>query len=448
MAGGAAEGVGGGGVGEIPRISPNNVMRIVILTGGTRGDVQPYVALGVGLRRAGHQVCVPAPECFRSLISDAGLEFIPSQALDPQALTRLPEVQALRQKVVGRPITALSAIRPIMHIGQRYFANLLDAYWDASEGADALVSSIWYFGLDCAEKRGIPHVYASYQALVTPTRAFPSSLMSPLGLRLDTPLNRLTYYLMYLVFWPTFRTTLRNWRRQMGLSPHSISSYWRWGQAQTTVCGFSPSVLPAPTDWLPHQHVTGYWFLDEPADWQPPAGLVRFLEGGPAPVCVGFGSMVENDPARMTRVVLDALALSDQRAVLLSGWGGLDDLALPETVYCLDAIPHGWLFPKVAAVVHHGGAGTTAAALRAGVPSVVIPFFFDQPFWARRVEQLGAGVRCAASSNVTAEQLAAVLDKVTTDTALRQRAAALGEKIRAEDGVGRAVAVIQDHLGQ
>jgi UDP:flavonoid glycosyltransferase YjiC (YdhE family) len=158
--------------------------------------------------------------------------------------------------------------------------------------------------------------------------------------------------------------------------------------------------------------------------------------------------MVENDPARMTRLVLEALALSDQRAVLLSGWGGMGDLDLPETVYCLDGAPHSWLFPRVTAVVHHGGAGTTAAALRAGVPSVIIPFFFDQPFWARRVEQLGAGVRCAASTKVTAEQLAAALDKVTTDTSLRQRAAALGEKIRAEDGVGRAVAVIQDYLGQ
>jgi sterol 3beta-glucosyltransferase len=434
--------VGGEGV-----VAATNAMRIAILTGGSRGDVQPYVALGVGLQRAGHQVCVPAPECFRGLITEAGLQFMPSGALDPQAFLHLPEVQALRQKVL-RPVTAASTIRPILRIGRRYFASLLDAYWRASEGADALVSSIWYFGLDCAEKRGIPYIYAPHQAMVTPTRAFPSSLMSPLGLHLDTPLNRLTYYLMYLVFWPMFRTTLKNWRRQMGLSPHSIPSYWRWGQAQITVCGFSPSVLPVPTDWLPHQHVTGYWFLDEPSDWQPPADLGHFLESGPAPVCVGFGSMVENDPARMTRVVLEALALSDQRALLLSGWGGLDDLALPETVCCLNAVPHSWLFPKVAAVVHHGGRGTTAAALRAGVPSVVIPFFFDQPFWARRVEQLGAGVRCMASSKVTAEQLAAALDKVTTDTALRQRAAALGEKIRAEDGVGRAVAVIQDRLGQ
>ena len=365
-------------------------MHIAVLTGGSRGDVQPYVALGVGLQRAGHQVRVPAPECFRSLITEAGLQFMPSGALDPQAFLHLPEVQALRQKVL-RPTTALSTIWPILRIGQRYFADLLDAYWRASEDADALVSSIWYFGLDCAEKRGIPHIYAPYQAMVTPTRAFPSSLMSPLGLRLDTSLNRLTYYLMYLVFWPTFRTTLKNWRRRMGLAPHSISSYWRWGQAQTTVCGFSPSVLPAPTDWLPHQHVTGYWFLDEPTDWQPPAGLVRFLESGPAPVCVGFGSMGDDESAHMTRVILEALDLSDQRGVLLSGYGGLGALSLPDTVFHLDEVPHSWLFPKTAAVVHHGGMGTTAAGLRAGVPTVIAPFGVDQPFWARGSDPSGCG---------------------------------------------------------
>jgi UDP:flavonoid glycosyltransferase YjiC (YdhE family) len=152
--------------------------------------------------------------------------------------------------------------------------------------------------------------------------------------------------------------------------------------------------------------------------------------------------MVENNPTRMTRVVLEALELSNQRGVLISGWGKLGDLPLPDTLYRLDAIPHSWLFPKMAAVVHHGGMGTTAAGLRAGVPSVIVPFMFDQAFWARRIEQLGVGVRCASSSRVTAEQLATALDKVTTDTALRQRTAVLGEKIRAEDGVERAVAVI------
>jgi UDP:flavonoid glycosyltransferase YjiC (YdhE family) len=176
-------------------------MRITILTGGTRGDVQPYVALGVGLHRAGYQVCVPAPECFRSLITEAGLEFMPSRGLDPQELLHLPEVEAARRKI-NRPAAAFSILpilRTILRIGQRYFTSLLDTYWDSSEGADVLVSSIWFFGLDCAEKRGIMHIYATQQPLVTPTRAFPASLLSPYGIRLNSALNRLTYYLPYLI---------------------------------------------------------------------------------------------------------------------------------------------------------------------------------------------------------------------------------------------------------
>jgi UDP:flavonoid glycosyltransferase YjiC (YdhE family) len=415
-------------------------MRIVILTAGSRGDVQPYVGLGVGLQRAGHQVCLPAPETFRSLITQAGLEFVPVRGLNPQELLRLPEVQALVRKA-GRPTALLTLLR----IGQRYLADILDEYWCSSEGADLLVASTTAFcALDCAEKRGIKYIHAPQQPL-EPTRAFPSPFLAPWGVRLDTALNRLTYYLLQFILWQTFRAAINNWRRQMSLPPHSAFGYSRWLQAQVTLCGFSPLVLPAPTDWPPHHHVTGYWFLDEPLGWQPPADLVRFLKSGRPPVYVGFGSLGEDDPTRMTRVVLEALELSDQRGVLLSGWSGLGNTPLPKTVYRLDSIPHSWLFPKMAAVVHHGGMGTTAAALRVGVPSVIIPIGGDQPFWAERVKQLGVGVRCAPFSKVTAEQLAAALDKATTDTTLRQQAAALGEKIRAEDGVGRAVALIQNY---
>ena len=418
-------------------------MRIAILTAGSRGDVQPYVGLGVGLQRAGHQVCLPAPEAFRSLITGAGLEFMPVKGLNPQELRRLPEVQAVMRKAT-RPTAMLTMLR----IGQRYMADILDEYWGSSKDAELLVASTTALGaLDCAEKRGVEHVYAPQQPLA-PTRAFPSPFLAPFGVRLDSVLNRPTYYLMYLVLWQVFRTAINNWRRKMNLPPRSGFSYWRRLQAQVTLCGFSPSILPVPADWPPNHHVTGYWFLDEPPGWQPPADLLRFLESGPPPVYVGFGSMGEDDPTRMTRVVLEALQLGGQRGVLLSGWSGLGNSPLPKTVYRLDSIPHSWLFPKMAAVVHHGGMGTTAAALRAGIPEVIIPLGGDQLFWAKRVEQLGVGIRCASFQKVTAEQLAAALDKITTDTTLRQQAVALGAKIRTEDGVGRAVAVIQDHIGQ
>jgi sterol 3beta-glucosyltransferase len=432
-------------------------MHITVLAAGTRGDVQPYVALGAGLQRAGHQVRVPAPELFRRLITESGLDFEPIrlelngvEIQSPQELLRLPEVHAAMQGGKGMNLFGLLAFaRFIKRHMADYVAAYFDACWACSEDADLLIAStVSSGGPDFAEKLGIPCISAAIQPL-TPTRAFPSPLLAPRDVRLNNAANRLTYHMLRMFSWLMQGKPTNNWRREMGLAPHSGSSYWRRIQAQTTVYGFSPSVLPAPVDWPPNHHVTGYWFLDEPSGWQPPADLVRFLESGPPPVCVGFGSMPGGDPEQMAGVVLEALRLTEQRGVLLSGWGELGSgISMPETVYSLEAIPHSWLFPRVGAVVHHGGMGTTAAVLRAGVPTVAVPSGSDQAFWAKRVEQLEVGVHCAALSELTADQLATALHKVTTDTTLRQRAAVLGEKIRAEHGVERAVAVIQDYLGE
>jgi UDP:flavonoid glycosyltransferase YjiC (YdhE family) len=404
---------------------------------------------------------VCAPELYRELIIETGLDFGPIrlewnglEISSPEELLRLPEIQAFMPKgkekgVFGQLFGSLAVGRVMGRLGAHIVAACMDAGWASSEDADALVASTTSFGgLDFAERRGIVCIQAPIQSL-TPTRAFPAPLLAPYGIRMNNALNRLTYHLLRLGAWRVLRTPVNEWRCEMGLSPHSGSSYWRRTQALTTVYGFSPSVLPVPTDWPPNHHVTGYWFLDEPPGWKPPADLVQFLESGPPPVYVGFGSMPVDDPIQMTSVVLEALRLTDQRGVMLSGWGELGSgISLPETVYSLETIPHSWLFPRMGAVVHHGGMGTTAAGLRAGVPTVVVPSGADQGFWAKRVEQLEVGVHCAALSEVTADQLAAALHKVTTDTALRKRAATLGERIRAEDGVGQAVAVIQDYLNE
>jgi UDP:flavonoid glycosyltransferase YjiC (YdhE family) len=207
--------------------------------------------------------------------------------------------------------------------------------------------------------------------------------------------------------------------------------------------GYSPAVIPKPPDWGEDTHVTGYWFLDPVEAWTPPAALVEFLEAGPPPVFVGFGSMSSRKPEETTALIVDALDRAGQRAILLSGWGGLEGARVPDTVFVVDAVPYSWLFPRVAAVVHHGGAGTTSAGLRAGVPSLVIPFFGDQPFWGRRVAALGVGPEPVPRRRLTAERLARALREAVTDEGMRQRAAELGARIRTEDGVGRAVAVLE-----
>jgi UDP:flavonoid glycosyltransferase YjiC (YdhE family) len=201
-------------------------------------------------------------------------------------------------------------------------------------------------------------------------------------------------------------------------------------------------VIAPPPDWNDNIHVTGYWFLDSAEDWTAPSALTDFLESGPPPVYIGFGSMGNRKPAETTDLVLDALRRIDQRAILLSGWGGLHETDLPDSVFMIDSVPHSWLFSRVAAIVHHGGAGTTAAALRSGSPSVIVPFFGDQPFWGRRVAELGVGPSPIPRQKLTAERLARAIRQALTDNEMRQRAAQLGSRIRLEDGIARAAAVI------
>jgi sterol 3beta-glucosyltransferase len=211
-------------------------------------------------------------------------------------------------------------------------------------------------------------------------------------------------------------------------------------QQYPTLYGFSPSVIPKPSDWH-NTEVTGYWFLDAATDWVPPADLMAFLQAGPPPVYIGFGSMGSRKPEETADLVLQAIARTGQRAILLSGWGGLSKADLPETVFMVESVPHSWLFSQVAAVVHHGGAGTTAAGLRAGVPSIVIPFFGDQPFWGQRVAKLGVGPEPIPRKQLTVERLAQAIRTAVTDRGMIRRAADLGAKIQAEDGVANAVAI-------
>ena len=191
-------------------------------------------------------------------------------------------------------------------------------------------------------------------------------------------------------------------------------------------------------------HVTGYWFLDNPPGWQPPGELVTFLGSGPPPVFVGFGSSPFPEPETATQLVMRALARAGRRGVILSGGSGLAVGRLAEEILSVDFVPHNWLFSRVCAAVHHGGAGVTGEALRAGLPTVVIPVWTDQPFWARRVFELGVGPRPIPARRLTEDALAGAI-LATESREMRSRAAALGKKIRGEDGVARAVQVIHDH---
>jgi len=260
--------------------------------------------------------------------------------------------------------------------------------------------------------------------------------------------NRLTHRLLMDMTWRLFGEVFNQVRTGvLGLPRETRPFYELINLPFPIVYGYSRHVIPKPADWGDHIRISGYWFLDD-NDWQPPADLVDFLDNGAKPVYVGFGSMTNRDAERLTDITLSAIQRSGQRAVLLSGWAGIGNSDLPDTIHKIDYAPHGWLFPRVAAAAHHGGAGTTAAGLRAGLSSVLVPHFADQPFWARRVVRLGAGPRFIPQKQLTAENLAYALHVAATNQPMRHRAAALGEKIRAEDGVGNAVRYIQRVLGK
>jgi sterol 3beta-glucosyltransferase len=419
-------------------------MRITICTFGTRGDVQPYLALAVGLQRAGHRVTLAASHDFATWIQSYGVDTYPMR-FSAQEFIRTSPVQ-----VVSKGRNVVGALQTTRYVLDTLLAAGLDDCWQATKGAEFVILGITACGgVDIASQRGLPMAFVALQPLFPPTRAFPNFL-SPFRFSLGGRFNYLTYTLFMRAVWPIVGRSFNRWRTtRFGLPPWcSMRDMFNARRDFGTpwLFGYSPQVLPKPPDWEDCDHVTGYWFLDAPPDWQPSAALLHFLESGPPPVYVGFGSMSDKDPEHQTRLALCALELTGQRGVLLTGWGGIARLPTSARVFYVDDVPHSWLFPRMAAVVHHGGAGTTAAGLRAGVPSLITPFAAgDQYAWADRVVKLGVGPRMTDNKGLTAEKLAQAIHTAVTDSALRARTAAMGERIRAENGVARAVEVIERH---
>jgi UDP:flavonoid glycosyltransferase YjiC (YdhE family) len=210
--------------------------------------------------------------------------------------------------------------------------------------------------------------------------------------------------------------------------------------------GFSPALYPRSPDWGDWVEMTGYWFLDRLPGWAPPPDLVDFLDAGPPPVAVGFGSIPEDSAGSLTELTLEALERAGQRGVLLAGAGGLGSADLPSWAHMIDEVPYDWLFPRMTAVVYHGGLGTMAEALRAGVPMACIPYHAEQFLWASRLEDLGAGPPMVPRSELSVEALSSAIDTASTDRRIRRRAAELGAVIATEDGVDTAVAAFERHV--
>lgn len=414
---------------------------LTIMALGSRGDVLPCVVLGHGLRAAGFGVRVISFANFEPMANKYGLDFEPVPG-DAQAL------------LSGRGGIALA------ESGQsiwRMWQSVKALFWDLATGiadvlsqphvwqTDAIINQLpgGLYGADLAEKLNIPMITAAVIPLMR-TRSFPM-VAFPQWPAFLPGYNALTYRLAEQIVWSGFRRATNRWRREvLGLAKRPFLGSFSQFSRCPTLFGFSEAVVPRPPDWGDNVHYTGYWQPEESA-WTPPSALVEFLAAGPPPVFVGFGSMPARDPQQVTQVVLDAIQRTGQRAVLQAGWAGLGQGALPETVHLLDYAPYAWLFPKMAAVVHHGGSGTTGFGLWAGVPTIVTPFLFDQFYWGRRVQALGVGPAPIPHKKLTAARLATAIETAVSDPGMRRRAADLGRRLQHEDGIAAAVAVVR-HL--
>lgn len=421
-------------------------MRALILTHGTRGDVQPFAALALALGEAGHDVLLGAPAGLASVAEPYGIPYAPlddgaNKLLDDPEIREAVETnyRGLRGKMI--------MLKVIRHTKPLLAPVLDDMAAAAGDGADIVVHHPGMPGQHIAEKLGVPAVPACLQPGWVPTGAFPNPM---LPVRLPKTLNRASYQTIRMTARTTAGATDR-WRTEtLGLpkrrGPHDILR-GPDGAPTTVLQGFSPRVLPAPPGYPPTVHTTGYWYLPTPPGWGPTPALADFLATGEPPIYLGFGSMAGTEPGRIGRIVAGAVRLAGVRAIVATGWGGID-ADFPDDVLVLDQAPHAWLFPRMAAIVHHGGSGTTAAALASGRPQIVCPFVADQPFWARQTYALGVAPAPQPQRHLTPDTLAAAIHRVRTDQAMRQRASDLGEVIRVEGGAATAVRILEQTVSR
>jgi UDP:flavonoid glycosyltransferase YjiC (YdhE family) len=420
-------------------------MKITMIALGSRGDVQPAVAMGVGLQRAGHEVKLASYAPFEALATGYGLDFKLVRG-DILAFMENESMQEILASGRSNPLGLISNIRDFL---RQDLKLSVEDVMDGCEGADVLVtfSAAFYAGASIAEETGQKILSANLQP-ITPTKAYSNPLLPPPKFE-SGYFNLFSHHVAIQLTWQMLRPVINETREKIqGLPAWSVKGPWdaNYWESIPILYGYSRHVLPRPADWSENNHITGYWFLERQEKWQPSPELEAFLEDGPPPVYVGFGSMKNRDPKETARLVVRALDMAGQRGVLLSGWGGLAEAELPQSIFMVDSVPHDWLFPRMSAVVHHGGAGTTAAGLRAGVPSILIPFFGDQPYWGHHIYRLGVGPKPIRRNKLDAPRLAKAIREAVTSQEMRQKAVELGRKIRSEDGVGTAVSLFNNYF--
>ncbi|KAG9229897.1 glycosyltransferase family 1 protein [Amylocarpus encephaloides] len=469
-------------LGGAPGQTPPPRLNVVIHVVGSRGDVQPFVALGKTLKATyGHRVRLATHPTFQGFVEENGLEFF-SIGGDPAELMAfmvknpglMPGIDSLKSGDVGKRRRGMEELvlgcwRSCIEAGNGLGApplppkgsteslgfeagiNMDTDPADRPFIADAIIANPPSFAhVHIAEKMGIP-LHMMFTMPWSPTQSFQHPLANIESSNTDVNMtNFVSYALVEMMTWQGLGDVINRFReRALGLEP--ISLIWAPGMLSRlrvpyTYC-WSPALIPKPKDWGQHISISGFYFLSLASSYTPAPDLAAFLAAGPPPVYIGFGSIVVDDPNAMTKMIFEAVEKTGCRALVSKGWGGLggDEMGLPEGIFMLGNVPHDWLFQRVSTVVHHGGAGTTAAGIATGKPTVVVPFFGDQPFWGAMVARAGAGPPPIPFKELTADKLSeALLEALKPETLAKAKE--LGARIKEEKGTDTGAKSFHDML--
>uniref|UniRef100_A0A803KMW5 sterol 3beta-glucosyltransferase n=1 Tax=Chenopodium quinoa TaxID=63459 RepID=A0A803KMW5_CHEQI len=444
---------------ESPEIYDLPPKQIVMLIVGTRGDVQPFVAIGKRLQEYGHRVRLATHRNFKEFVLASGLEFYPLGG-DPKVLagymvknkgflpsepSEIPIQRNQMRDIIFSLLPACKEPDPVSHVPFT---------------VDAIIANPPAYGhTHVAEALKVP-IHIFFTMPWTPTSEFPH----PLSRVKQSVAYRLSYQVVDALIWLGIRDMINEFRKKkLKLRPVTYLKP-SYSAPPDTPYGYiwSPHLVPKPKDWGPKIDVVGFCFLDLASNYKPPEDLVEWLEKGQKPIYIGFGSLPVQEPEKMTNIIVRALELTGQRGIINKGWGGLGNLAEPKDfVYLLDNVPHDWLFLQCAAVimflsnldiffssqmeVHHGGAGTTAAGLKAACPTTIVPFFGDQPFWGEQVHAKGVGPPPVPIEEFSLEKLVSAI-RFMQDPMVKQRAVELAKAMENEDGVAGAVNAFHKHF--
>lgn len=405
-------------------------MKFNIVTIGSRGDVQPFIALCKELKLRGHEAKITTFINFKDFIEEEGIEFAPL-AGDAVEVIRL---------LIGENVSSFEYFRNLSillnPVKEQFFHDLEES----CKGVDAvLCSTLGTVVYHVAEKMNLPLFRVAFCPL-DPTKEFPAMTAPYLpGFHLY---NRFTFWMGDRLWSRATRKLCNDWREELGLERVAFGKFpYRklHGKEIPTLYAYSSLISPKPKEYKEYHHLTGFWINELEEDYVPDKGLQEFLEKGEKPIYIGFGSIVGKDFKKLFDIVMESLRITGKRAILSSGWGSLEGVDVPDTVYQIKSVPHEWLFTKVAAVVHHGGAGTTAA----GVPSVIVPFGGDQPFWGRQLYKMNIGTKPILRKHLTVKRFSEAIMEATSNQGMIAEAKLVGQKLREENGAKNAVSVIE-----